>query len=123
MQHNRRFLDLVENVRNSIQEIDVKTVKQDLDADSQFVLIDVREESEWQRDHLPGSIHLSRGTIELKIENMVPNPELPLVLYCGGGYRSALAAESLQKMGYSNVASMAGGYRAWQAADYPLVRE
>jgi rhodanese-related sulfurtransferase len=123
VKHNQKFLDLVEVVRSHIKEVDVETVKKQMDANAELLLIDVREESEWYQDHLPNAVHLSRGVIELRIENAVPDPATPLVLYCGGGYRSALAADNLQKMGYTNVASMAGGYRAWQSAGYSLVSE
>lgn len=87
------------------------------------LVLDVREDSEWGKDHLPGARHLGRGVMERDIETVVPDKATPMVLYCGGGYRSALAAESLQKMGYTGVLSMDGGYRGWNEAGYPLVKE
>ncbi|MCS7045598.1 MAG: rhodanese-like domain-containing protein, partial [Gemmataceae bacterium] len=86
-----------------------------------FVLIDVREDHEWAKGHIPGAIHLGKGIIERDIEARVPDPTTPLVLYCGGGYRSALAADNLQKMGYVNVLSMDGGWRAWKELGLPTV--
>ncbi|MDX2112918.1 MAG: rhodanese-like domain-containing protein [Alphaproteobacteria bacterium] len=90
---------------------------------AQIILIDVREDREWVAGHATGAVHLGRGVIERDIEQMIPNRETPLVLYCGGGYRSILAAESLQKMGYTNVMSMAGGWRDWCSAGFPVERE
>ena len=87
------------------------------------MLVDVREESEYAKDHLPGAIHLGKGVIERDIETRVPDLNAPLVLYCGGGFRSALAADNLQKMGYKNVLSMDGGVRGWREKHYPMTRE
>ncbi len=123
MVHNEKFIALVEDAKKRIQEIDVSTLKGQLTSQPHCVLIDVREESEWAKDHLPGAVHLSRGVIELNIERAIPDPKTPIVLYCGGGYRSALVADNLQKMGYSQVYSLAGGYRGWQTAGYPLVND
>lgn len=121
-QHSSRFLTLVEGVRDSVQEISVDEVKQAIDQESlPFYLIDVREESEWHAGHLPHAFHLSKGVIERDIEKIIPEPNVPLVLYCSGGFRSALAAASLQKMGYTQVCSMAGGCTAWKNAGYPMV--
>lgn len=97
-------------------------MKQRLDAGEKFHLVDVREESEWARGHLPGAIHLSKGIIERDIEKMIPSTSAPIVLYCGGGFRSALAADYLRKMGYVNVLSVDGGWRAWTGAGYPTER-
>ena len=95
------------------------TSKPDLTAANKFVLVDVREESEYAKDHLPGAIHLGKGIIERDIEERVPELNTPIVLYCGGGYRSALAADNLQKMGYTNVLSMDGGIRGWREKHFP----
>ena len=121
--HSPRFLELVEAVRKRVHEISIDEVKARLDRDDNFLLVDVREESEFANDHLPKAIHLGRGIIERDIEERVPALDAPLVLYCGGGYRSALAAENLQKMGYTNVLSMDGGIRGWREKNYPLTRK
>jgi rhodanese-related sulfurtransferase len=94
-------------------------VKERLEAEEEFTLVDVREESEWARGHLPRAVHLSKGVIERDVEERFPDKNAALVLYCGGGYRSALAADNLQKMGYRNVSSMDGGWRGWTEAGYP----
>ena len=114
MQHTSRFLNLTAEALNTVKEISVEEVKTVLaKAPDSICLIDVREESEWANGHISEAIHLSKGVIERDIEKTVPNIDTPLVLYCGGGYRSALAAENLQRMGYRNVCSMAGGWSAW----------
>src|SRR5690242_21104362 len=110
-QHSPRFLKIVDEARARVQETTVDDIKARLDRGEKFTLIDVREESEYAKDHLPGAIHLGKGVIERDIEAAVPDPKTELVLYCGGGYRSALAADNLQKMGYTNVISMDGGVR------------
>jgi rhodanese-related sulfurtransferase len=110
-------------VRKRVHEISIDEVKARLDRDDNFLLVDVREESEFANDHLPKAIHLGRGIIERDIEERVPALDAPLILYCGGGYRSALAAENLQKMGYTNVLSMDGGIRGWREKNYPLIRK
>lgn len=119
MKHAPEFLKLVENVMPSIHEISVAEVKSLLESPKPFMLIDVREDHEWDNGHIIKAEHLGRGIIERDIENTVPDKTTLLVLYCGGGYRSALAAESLQKMGYSNVLSMAGGWREWKDKGFP----
>jgi rhodanese-related sulfurtransferase len=119
-QHSPRFLQIVEDARGRIREVSVDDVKTSIDRGENLVLLDVREESEYARDHLPGAIHLGKGVIERDIEQRVPQPDTPLVLYCGGGYRSALAADNLQKMGYTNVLSMDGGIREWREKHLPL---
>jgi rhodanese-related sulfurtransferase len=119
MQHNPKFLALVSEVRQRVQETDVAAVHAAL-ADANFVLIDVREESEWARGHLPNAVYLGRGIIERDIETLYPDPKTPMVLYCGGGFRSVLAADHLQKMGYQNVVSMDGGFRAWQESGFEI---
>jgi rhodanese-related sulfurtransferase len=123
MKHSPRFLELVEAARKQVREMSVQDVKKRLDAGEKFILVDTREESEWDRGHLPGAIHLGKGVIERDIEHAIPDPSAPLVLYCGGGFRSALAAENLQKMGYTNVISMDGGWRDWTAAGYPVSKD
>ena len=120
VQHSARFLQIVDDARSRIKETDVDTVKQRLDRGEKLFLIDVREESEFAKDHLPGATHLGKGIIERDIEERVPNLATELILYCGGGYRSALAADNLQKMGYRNILSMNGGIRGWRDKGYPL---
>ena len=124
MAHNHppRFLKIVDDARTRIQETTVDAVKAKLDAREKFLLVDVREESEFAKDHLPSAIHLGKGIIERDIEARVPELTTPMVLYCGGGFRSALAADNLQKMGYRSVVSMDGGIREWREKSYPLVR-
>src|SRR5256885_6832624 len=119
-QDSPRFLKIVENAKQRIREVSVDDVKTKLDRGEQFVLVDVREESEWAKDHLPGAIHLGKGVIERDVEERVPDLNAPVVLYCGGGYRSALAADNLQQMGYRNVLSMDGGIREWREKGFPL---
>jgi rhodanese-related sulfurtransferase len=121
-QHSARFLKIVEDARRRIREITIDDVKARLDRGETFLLLDVREESEYANDHLPGAIHLGKGVIERDIEERVPELDTLLVLYCGGGYRSALAADNLQKMGYTNVLSMDGGIRGWREKHFPLTR-
>ena len=119
-QHSPRFLKIVENAKKRIREVSVDDVKTKIDRAEKFVLVDVREESEWAKDHLPGAIHLGKGVIERDVEERVPDLNAPVVLYCGGGYRSALAADNLQQMGYRNVLSMDGGIREWREKGFPL---
>jgi rhodanese-related sulfurtransferase len=118
--HAPRFLEIVNDARKRITECTVDDVKAKLDKGESFVLVDVREESEYAKDHLPGAIHLGKGVIERDIEAKAPDTNTPLVLYCGGGFRSALAADNLQKMGYTSVISMDGGIRVWREKNYPL---
>ena len=119
-QHTPRFLKIVEEAKKNVREVTVDEVKAKLDRREPFILVDVREESEYAKDHLPGAVHLGKGIIERDIEQRVPDTEAPLILYCGGGFRSALAADNLQKMGYTNVLSMDGGIRDWRGRGYPL---
>jgi rhodanese-related sulfurtransferase len=119
MDHAPQFLKVVNDAKSKIHETNVEEVKKRLDAGEHFMLVDTREDSEWERGHISGAIHIGRGVIERDIERLVPDTSAPLVLYCGGGFRSALAAESLQKMGYTNVLSMDGGWKGWNAAGYP----
>jgi rhodanese-related sulfurtransferase len=121
--HSPRFLKLVEDVKRRVRELTVDDVKAKLDRREKFHLIDVREESEFAKDHLPGAVHLGKGVIERDVEDKYPDTAAPLVLYCGGGFRSALAADNLQKMGYTNVLSMDGGIRGWREKGYPVVKD
>ena len=123
MQHAPGFLKIVNDAKSRVKETTVDDMKDRLDRGDKFTLVDVREESEFAKDHLPGAIHLGKGVIERDIEARVPDPNTELVLYCGGGFRSALAADNLQKMGYSNVVSMDGGVREWREKKYPMTRE
>jgi rhodanese-related sulfurtransferase len=118
--HSPAFLKLVDDARARIKEVTVDLVKERLDRGEKFELIDVREESEWAKDHVPQAVHLGKGIIERDIEARCPDTNAELILYCGGGFRSALAAESLQKMGYWRVYSMSGGIRLWREKGYPL---
>jgi rhodanese-related sulfurtransferase len=122
-QHPPRFLKIVDDARTRVRETDVDQVKKRMDRGDKFILVDVREESEFAKDHLPGSIHLGKGVIERDIEARVPDLNAEMILYCGGGFRSALAADNLQKMGYTNVESMDGGWRGWLEAGYPTEKE
>ena len=120
MQHSLRFLEIVNDAKSRVRETDVDAVKAKMDRGEEFTLVDVREESEFAKDHLPSAIHLSKGVIERDAERALPDLAAPIVLYCGGGFRSALAADNLQKMGYKNVISMDGGIRVWREKNYPL---
>lgn len=120
--HAPRFEKLAEEARARVREVTVQDVKQKLDRGDAFHLVDVREESEWAAGRLPRAVHLGRGVLERDIERKIPDTAAEIVLYCGGGFRSALAAESLQKMGYQNVWSMAGGFRGWREAGLDLDR-
>ena len=120
--HSPGFLKVVDDAKKRVRETTVDDVKQKFDRGEKFLLIDVREESEYAKDHLPGAIHLSKGIIERDIEERVPDHNAPLVLYCGGGFRSALSADNLQKMGYTNVISMDGGVREWREKGYPFTK-
>ena len=119
MAHAARFLALVNDAKKRIKETNVGDMKRRMDAGEKIVLVDVREESEWAQGHLPGAIHLGKGIIERDIEQRVPETGAKIVLYCGGGFRSALTADNLQKMGYTNVESMDGGWKGWIGAGLP----
>jgi|SRR5208337_3719928 len=119
MAHAPKFLALVNDAKKRVKETNVPDVKRRMDAGEEFVLIDVREESEWANGHLPGAIHLGKGIIERDIEQRVPETGTRVILYCGGGFRSALTADNLQKMGYTNVESMDGGWKDWVGGGYP----
>ena len=114
-----RCEQLIAHAKSNIQEIEVMAVKQNINTDQPIKIIDIREDSEWQNGHLPTAIHLNRGLLELKIETIIPDVHTPIILYCAGGGRSALAALSLQTMGYTHVQSMAGGFKAWTKATVP----
>ena len=118
--HTPRFLQIVNDARSRLKECTVDDVKAMLDKGEKFLLIDVREESEFANGHLPGAVHLGKGVIERDVEQRVSDLNAPVVLYCGGGYRSALAADNLQQMGYRNVLSMDGGIREWREKGFPL---
>lgn len=118
--HAPRFLALVDSSRARIRETTPEAVRERQRAGDAFTLIDVREDREWTAGHLPGAVHLGKGVIERDVEAAIPDLDAPLVLYCGGGFRSALAADALQRMGYTDVTSMDGGFRAWTAAGYPV---
>jgi rhodanese-related sulfurtransferase len=120
MQHSEKFLAIVNDAKTRIREATVDEVKHDRESNVDHVLVDTREESEWNAAHAAGAIHLGKGVIERDIESTIPDTGKKIVLYCGGGYRSALAADTLQKMGYTNVFSLAGGWRAWNAAGMPI---
>jgi rhodanese-related sulfurtransferase len=121
--HSPRFLKIVDDARSRVRELTVDQVKSRLDRGDKFLLLDVREESEWAKGHLPGAVHLGKGIIERDVEERVPDTGTEMVLYCGGGYRSALAADNLQKMGYTNVWSMDGGFRGWKEKGFPLTSD
>jgi len=118
--HNAGFLALVNDAKSRIREIDIAEYKRMAAAGEPHVLIDTREESEWTAGHAKGAVHLGKGIIERDIESKVPQKDAKLVLYCGGGFRSALAADALQKMGYTNAISLDGGWRAIQSSGLPL---
>ena len=118
MKHSPEFLKVVDDAKSRVREVDVAEARRKLES-GKATLIDVREDGEWAAGHARGAEHMGKGVIERDIEERVPDKNAELILYCGGGFRSALSADSLQKMGYTNVASMAGGWRAWQAAGAP----
>ncbi len=120
MHHSPRFVQIADDAKSRVQQSNVPAVKAMLDTDRRFYLVDVREDNEWNAGHLPRAIHLGKGIIERDIETAIPDLNAEIVLYCGGGYRSALAADHLQQMGYTNVWSMDGGVRGWREAGYPM---
>ena len=123
MPHPPGFLKLVNDAKTRVRENTVQEVKKQIDTGEKIILVDVREDSEWARGHIAGAIHLGKGVIERDIEQRVPDHSAKLVLYCGGGFRSALAADNLQKMGYTNVISMDGGWKGWTEAGYPTAKD
>jgi rhodanese-related sulfurtransferase len=122
MKHSPGFLALVADAKRQVRECTAADVKARLDRGEAFQFIDVREDREYDVDHAAGARHIGRGILERDIEGLIPDKDAEIVLYCGGGFRSALAAESLQKMGYRKVVSMDGGIKAWRDAGYPLER-
>jgi rhodanese-related sulfurtransferase len=121
--HAPRFLALVEDAKKRVRETNVEEVNARLDRGEKLLLIDVREESEFAAGHVPGAVHLGKGIIERDIEAKVPELDREIILYCGGGFRSALAADNLQKMGYTNVLSMDGGMRGWRDRGLPVAKD
>ncbi len=121
--HSPGFLKIVNEVKPRIRETTVDAVKQKLDRGERFHLVDVREDSEWAAGHLPKAEHIGKGVIERDIETKIPDTSAEIILYCGGGFRSALAADNLQRMGYTNVISMDGGFRGWKDAGLPLEKD
>ena len=119
LKHSPGFLKLVDDAKSRVREVNVAETQRKLES-GKAILIDVREESEWKAGHARGALPMGKGVIERDIEGRVPDKNAELILYCGGGFRSALAADNLQKMGYTNVASVAGGWRAWQAGGAPV---
>ncbi len=121
--HSIKFLNIVNDSKSRIRETNVEEVKAKMDRGEKFILVDVREESEWEKGHIENSIYIGKGVIERDIEKKINNTEAEIILYCGGGFRSALAADNLQKMGYTNVSSMDGGYSGWIGVGYPIENE
>ncbi|MBI2889846.1 MAG: sulfurtransferase [Nitrospirae bacterium] len=119
MIHSPGFLAIVAEAKTRIREIGIEEVAEKQERGESFCLVDVREDSEWDAGHIAGAVHIGKGVMERDIESKIPDPKTEIVLYCGGGYRSALAADALQKMGYRRVSSMAGGWRAWTEAGLP----
>lgn len=116
--HSDRFVRLVEEARERVREITPEETRAVMQAAANVVLVDVREESEWEAGHIRGALHIGKGVIERDIETQIPDTDAEIILYCGGGYRSALAADNLRKMGYTNVSSMAEGWRGWNERGY-----
>lgn len=123
MEHTSGFMNLISDLQNKVNEKDVLTVKNILDSNANIVLVDVRETEEWDEGYIPGALHICKGIIERDIEKIIPNKNTEVILYCRGGYRSMIAAESIQKMGYSKVISMTGGITAWQQAGFELTED
>ena len=120
MEHSKGFLAVVEAARSSVNEITTEQAHERLANNSNTILIDVREDSEWENGHVKQAIHLSKGILERDIESVIPEKNLEIIMYCGGGYRSILTAEISQRMGYTNVHSLIGGYKAIKAANWKL---
>ncbi|HXM93812.1 MAG TPA: rhodanese-like domain-containing protein [Candidatus Dormibacteraeota bacterium] len=123
MAHAPKFLKLVQEAKSRVKETNVSEVKRRIAAGEKFVLIDVREDNEWTNGHVPGAVHLGKGIIERDVEQRVPDTNTKLILYCGGGFRSALVADNLQKMGYTDVESMDGGWKGWVDAGLPTSKD
>ena len=122
MKHSPQFLKLVNDAKTRVKETNVADVKRRMDSGEKFLLVDVREDNEWANGHLPGAVHMGRGIIERDVETAVPDSSTKMILYCGGGFRSAMVADNLQKMGYSDVESMDGGWRGWTEAGLPTAK-
>jgi rhodanese-related sulfurtransferase len=120
--HNQGFIELVNDAKSRVREINIEQYQQMKQVGDDHLLVDVREESEWAAGHAAGAMHLSKGVIERDIETKIPDHDKKLVLYCGGGFRSALSADNLQKMGYKNVISLDGGWRAYNGSGLPIER-
>lgn len=120
MSHSPAFLALIQSVRTDVRDVSVQQTRDLLHNDPALHLLDVREDTEWDAGHVAGAVHVGKGVIERDIEDKIPDKNAEIILYCGGGFRSVLAADALQKMGYKNVASMAGGWREWKAAGAPV---
>ncbi|HTF37327.1 MAG TPA: rhodanese-like domain-containing protein [Blastocatellia bacterium] len=123
MDHSPGFLKSVNDAKSRVRENTPEDVKRKQEAGESFYFVDVREDNEWQKGHAAGAIHLGKGIIERDIENAIPNHDAEIILYCGGGFRSALAGDALQKMGYKNVISMDGGWKRWRELGYPIETE
>lgn len=119
LEHGQKFVEIVNEAKRRIVEIGPEEVERKL-AEEKFHLVDVREDGEWSQGHIPGAVHLGKGILERDVEAAIPDTGSEIVLYCGGGYRSALAADNLQKMGYTRVKSMSGGFRGWKTAGFPV---
>lgn len=120
MEHSPGFLRIVDEARGRVRETDVHAIRARIERGDAFHLVDVREDGEWERGHLPGATHIGRGVLERDIEKLIPDRDADIVLYCGGGFRSVLAADALQRMGYTNVTSMDGGFRGWEGGGLPV---
>ena len=118
--HSKKFLNIVNDAKSRIKETNVEEVKAKMDRGERFFLVDVREESEWEKGYITNAIYIGKGVIERDIEKKINDTEAEIILYCGGGFRSALAADNIQKMGYTNVSSMDGGYSGWISAGHPI---
>jgi rhodanese-related sulfurtransferase len=121
--HSPAFLAIVNDAKKRVKEADFRDIKKRLDAGEKMILVDTREDNEWAKGHIPGAVHLGKGVIERDVETTIPDKNATLVLYCGGGFRSALAADNLQKMGYKNVISMDGGWRGWTESNFPIAKD
>jgi rhodanese-related sulfurtransferase len=120
MAHNPKFLEIVNDAKSRVKEIDIEGYRRMMKSGEPHLLVDVREDNEWAAGHAAGAVHLGKGIIERDIEARAPAKDTKLVLYCGGGFRSALAADNLQKMGYIDAISLDGGWKAWQQASLPV---
>jgi len=121
--HSPGFLAIVNDAKTRVRQFSIDEYRKRVAAGERFTLVDVREDNEWARGHLPDAIHLSKGIIERDVETRIPDKEAPIVAYCGGGFRSALVADNLRKMGYTNVISLDGGFRGWNEQGLPVERD